>query len=76
MADLQALMKSEKGITVISILLGFGLATMFRKACEGNSCIVIKGPKQSDIQGKKYRVDDHCYKYVPYVVKCESSGKK
>lgn len=62
--------KTEAGRIVLSILLGFGLATAFQKVCKGNSCMVIKGPPMKEIKDVYYRIDDECYKYTPYVTKC------
>jgi hypothetical protein len=50
--------KTESGIIILSILLGFGLATAFKKACSGNNCVVIKGPPLKDIQDFYYKIDD------------------
>jgi hypothetical protein len=66
-------MKSKEGHIVVSIILGFGLATLFRKVCKDKSCIVIKGPKLSEVQGHVYRIDDQCFKYKPVVVQCRGN---
>ena len=68
--DIIKIFRDPKSKIVISIILGLGLATMFRKSCVGRKCIVIKGPKSKDVQGHVYRIEDSCYKYVPHVVKC------
>lgn len=65
-------MDNPMGRIVISILLGLGLATLFRKACSGNHCIVIAGPKLSDVQKHYYKIDDDCFKYTPYQVTCKN----
>jgi hypothetical protein len=62
--------KTESGVIILSILLGFGLATAFKKACKGNTCIVIKGPNLTEIRDMYYKIDDECYKYTPYATKC------
>jgi hypothetical protein len=62
--------KSESGIIILSILLGFGLATALKKACTGNNCVIVKGPSIKEIRDTFYRIDDECYKYTPYVTKC------
>jgi len=62
--------KSEKGRILLSIILGFGLATMFRQACSGSQCIVVQGPAIKEIKSNVYRIDDDCYKYTPVVTKC------
>jgi hypothetical protein len=67
-------LQSKEGQVIISIVLGLGLATMFRKACTGKSCIVIKGPKIEEAQGFQYRINDECYKYTSYVVDCDEKA--
>lgn len=68
------LLRSREGQIVISVILGFGLATLFRRACKGRSCVVIKGPKLSEVQNFVYRMDNHCYRYKPAVVGCGEDG--
>lgn len=58
------------GIMFISILLGLGLATMFRQVCEEKNCIRFVGPVISEVDGKIFKHGDKCYKY-----EAESSGK-
>ena len=42
------LFENERANTIlISIIWGFGVASLFRKICDNNKCIVIKAP--SDI---------------------------
>lgn len=62
--------KTDAGRIVLSILLGFGLATVFKKACTGNKCVIVKGPSIKEVKNSIYKIDDDCYKYVPYVSKC------
>jgi hypothetical protein len=58
------------GRIIVSVILGFGLATMFVKVCKGSGCIVVQGPPIKEIQKSIYRIDDTCYKYTPIVTKC------
>ena len=67
---LSRLFETEFGQIIVSIILGLGLAALFRKVCNGNSCVVIKGPDLNDVQKYYYKVDDKCYKYSAHVVKC------
>ena len=55
--------KTESGIIILSILLGFGLATAFKKVCKGNNSI-------KEVRDTFYKIDDDCYKYTPYITKC------
>ena len=68
------LLKSEQGAIVISIILGLGLAALFRKACADNSCIVIKGPKTEDVKGSLFKIDKTCYKYDQVMVDCNKDA--
>ena len=65
------LVKSKLGRQLVSIILGFGLASLFRKVCKGTNCYVIRGPKISEVAGKLYRLDDRCYTYKPLSSLCE-----
>jgi hypothetical protein len=69
------MMKDRMGSVIISLILGLGLAALFRRACTGGSCIVVKAPKREDLQKYYYKVDDNCFKYTPYVVECDSKKK-
>ena len=42
--NLRRLLESELGKNIISILLGLGLATLFRKVCTDKNCIRFNGP--------------------------------
>jgi hypothetical protein len=68
--QIKSLLNSPMGKIFISILLGLGLATMFRTVCEGKNCIRFVGPVISEVDGKIYKHGEKCYKYV-----AESSGK-
>lgn len=57
------------GKKVASVILGIGLATMFRKICNNSKCLVIKGPKNDQLN-HYYRIDKTCYKYNPYPINC------
>ena len=57
---------------VLAILLGFGLATMFRKACKERSCLVFKGSKIDKMANKTFKYDGKCYTFTPEVGSCHS----
>lgn len=67
---LTEIFQSKESLILLSIILGFGLATMFRKVCKDQTCIVIKGPPMKEINNTIYRIDDSCYKYTPEATKC------
>lgn len=63
-------MDDKFGSVLISVILGLGLAALFRRACHGDSCMVVKSPPLSDLRKYTYRMDSQCYKYSPEVVPC------
>lgn len=68
--NIRALFNSPGGSVIISIILGLGLAAVFRRACSGNRCIVIKGPNPDEIAKHYYKVNENCYKYTPVFSEC------
>jgi hypothetical protein len=70
---LRKLIYSPAGRIAISVLLGFGLATLFRKACNERNCIVFQAPPLDTISEKIFRYDDNCYRYKEQAQSCDSS---
>lgn len=68
--QIKALMSTPVGKILISVLLGLGLATLFRQTCKAKNCIRFAGPILNEIDGKIYKHGNKCYKYD-----VESSGK-
>lgn len=64
------LLQTKSGSIVISIILGLGLAALFRRACKNNTCIVVKGPNTDDVQKFYYKVNNDCYKYEAVISEC------
>ena len=56
-------LETKHGRIFISVLWGFGLATLFRKVCKGRNCLIIKGPKPQEMDNKVFKFDDKCYLY-------------
>ncbi len=64
-------MLSDKfGSILISVILGLGLAALFRRVCSGDGCVVVKAPSEKEIRDFVYKVDTSCYKYTPNAVPC------
>lgn len=68
--QLRMLLNSPMGKVFISILLGLGLATIFRATCKEKNCIRFAGPVLKDVDGKTYKHGAKCYKY-----EAQSDGK-
>lgn len=69
----QRILSNPTTIIIFSIVWGFGLATMFRKACTGRNCIIYRAPAPEDVQHKTFKVGEKCYQYQPRVVRCDST---
>ena len=61
--DFKKFFNTDTGRTIISILLGLGLATLFRRDCEGRSCLEFKAPDLEDIKKKIFKYGNKCFKY-------------
>lgn len=69
-------LKSNLGKSVVSVILGFGLATLFYNSCKDEKCLRFVGPPPDEIKGKVFRFDDKCYRYKQIARKCNSNKKK
>jgi len=64
------LFKNEYTKIILGILWGFGLACIFRCACNGRKCIIYKAPKPKDVVNNVYGFNDKCYKYKTVTTEC------
>ena len=71
--NFKRLLSSKIGITVISIILGIGLAGIFRKVCNDKNCVRFNGPVISDIVGKTYKHGEKCYSYEMNPTTCNQT---
>lgn len=63
-------LRDEQGKIIISVVWGLGLAVLFRKVCKGRNCIIIKGPKPSELENKVFKFENKCYKYNAIATSC------
>jgi hypothetical protein len=66
------LLNTDQGAIIISIILGLGLASLFRNICKDGRCIIYKSDVK-EIQKNYYKLDDSCFKYKPNIVPCENN---
>jgi len=64
---------SQTGKIIMSVLLGFGLATFFRAICKGTHCRIISAPPMEEIDNQTYKFDNKCYKLEKNSIKCEKN---
>jgi|LauGreSBDMM110SN_4_FD.fasta_scaffold07588_3 hypothetical protein len=70
---LKRLLHTSLGQFFISILLGLGLATLFRKACNDKNCLTFNGPVISDVDGKIYKHGEKCFSYTSTATACDAN---
>ena len=67
--------QSHYGKLIISVILGFGLSTLFRKSCGDKKCMKFVGPPLDKIKDQVYEHDSKCYTFTPNPIKCSSAKK-
>lgn len=75
MVNLDNFFHSTTGKYLFSIILGLGLATLFRTTCKGKNCYIFKAPPLEEIKNKIYKYNDKCYKFVTTATKCDAKKK-
>jgi hypothetical protein len=66
---------TETGKIIMSILLGLGLASLFRTVCKDNNCLVFHAPPLDEFKDKIYKTNGKCVKYTPVSTKCSLNAK-
>jgi hypothetical protein len=74
--NFKRLLYTDLGRMFLSIILGLGLATLFRKVCNEKNCLRFNGPIISDLEGKIYKHGNKCYKYSSNTDKCDSTKRQ
>lgn len=73
--NLKRLIYSDVGRIVISIILGLGLATLFRKVCNERNCLVFHAPDIKKIKNQIFKFKNKCYKFEEEIEKCDPHKK-
>jgi hypothetical protein len=64
----------DTGQIIVSALFGLALALLFRRICKDN-CVLYSAPDIKEIEGNVFNLEDTCYKYKSYPVKCNAIDK-
>ena len=75
MLNIKRMLNTDLGRFFISLIIGIGLATLFRKSCTDKNCIIFDGPVISEVDGKIFRFGEFCYKYDLHPIKCDPTKK-
>lgn len=66
---------SKFGRYVISILLGLGLASLFRRACKERNCLKFVGAPINKIEKQVFEYNNTCYKFEDKAESCSPLKK-
>ena len=72
---LRRLIYGDVGKVVVSIILGLGLGTLFRKVCKDRDCIIFKAPDIKKIKNQIFKFDNKCYQFEENIEKCNKNKK-
>ena len=64
---------SSTGRIIMSIVLGIGLATLFRSVCKGKNCRIIVAPPMEELEDQIYNFDEKCYKLEKNAIECDKN---
>ncbi len=70
---IKRLLYSKYSPIILSIILGFGLSTLFRKACKKRDCIVFKAAPTDKIDNKIFKHNGECYNYNTTSISCDEN---
>jgi len=71
--NLQKAIHTKFGQIVISIILGLGLASLFRKICDGAKCLKFHPPSVKEVEKSVYEHNRECYKFKAKTTECSAS---
>jgi hypothetical protein len=69
---LRTIFKDKYGSMIVSALIGFGLAALFQKSCEGGICEVYYTPDRNKLENETVKFDGECYRYIPKDTSCKN----
>jgi ABC-type bacteriocin/lantibiotic exporter with double-glycine peptidase domain len=68
------LLHTKQGNILISIILGLGLAMLFKPIC--HNCIEYISPDLRKEHNKKYNINNNCYQNIVIPIKCKGNELK
>ena len=70
MTRFHKLLYSKYSNIILSIILGIGLATIFKVTCDNNSCNKYMAPATTKIESHIWGHGSKCYKYKAKTIPC------
>lgn len=67
---------TKPGKYIMSIILGIGLACIFRKSCKNKNCLNFVAPSVDEIDNTQYKFNNKCYKFNSKTISCNPNKRK
>ena len=68
---IRRLLYSDVGRIITSILLGLGLATIFRRVCKNRDCLVFHAAPLDKIHNQIFKYNGKCYQFNETAQSCD-----
>jgi hypothetical protein len=72
--NISNIIHTQNGKTFISIILGLGLASLFRKSCSEKKCFTFKAPPSHEVEDTFYRHGSDCYTFTTQTLPCTNKN--
>ena len=72
---IRQILNSDFGIIFISIMLGLGVASLFRKTCNDRKCLVFRATPMKKIKNQIFKFNDKCYTFEETATTCDKNKK-
>ena len=72
---IRRILNSDFGIIFISIMLGLGVASLFRKTCNDRKCLVFRATPMKKIKNQIFKFNDKCYTFDETATTCDKNKK-
>jgi hypothetical protein len=69
---IRKLLNTNIGKILLSIILGLGLASLFKQKCDNNKCYAYSIPNLEEIEKNIFKYDKKCYKFDKEMIKCKN----
>jgi len=73
MLKFEKFLNTNSGKCIMSLLLGFGFASLFRTMCYDKNCIIFKAPPLEKLENKIFTFGNKCVKYNISPTKCDTN---
>lgn len=71
--QIKKFLTSDSGVFLLSVILGLGLACVFKMSCDSKNCLVYKAPDYSEKRVIKY--NGKCYEPNEHMETCDTTKK-